>query len=135
MKTFSLSVLVLFLMQIFTSCASSQEAESYSYEKIDEKRQVWTYRYSVADGPWEEIKVYVKYLKMNYIIFVVTDPGTIMTIWSGRTDNRYFYDALKHPPTQNFGSQTRGDQRSVNSLEEAVETALSWYIEDNIARK
>jgi len=120
------------------SCASSQEAVSYSYEKIDEKRQdtyteVWTYRYSVTDGPWEEIKIYVRNDKMTYIINVGTYPGIAFANWVGHKENRYVYDSMKHQ--QNFVSKTRVEQGSVNSLEESVETALSWYIEDNNERK
>ena len=77
----------------------------------------------------------MRYGRMNYIIFVVTDPDIILSSYGGGTDNRYYYDDLKHPPTPNFVSQTRAEQRSVNSLEEAVETALSWFIEDNKTRK
>ncbi len=122
------------------SCSSSQEAVSFSYEKIDEKRQdayteVWTYKYSVANGPWEEIKVYLRGGPKTYIIFVVTDPAMVLSNWGGRTDNKYFYDYMKHPPEPNFVSQTRATQGSVRSLEEAVETALSWFIEDNKTRK
>ncbi len=140
MKILSLSVFIFFLLQIIMSCASSQEAVSYSYEKIDEKGldayfEVWTYRYSVADGPWEEIKIYVKSEKMTYTIYVGTYPGTVLDNWRDDTPNSYVYDAMKIPLSQNFVSQTRSDQRSrqgtVNSLEEAVETALSWFIEDN----
>ena len=119
------------------SCASSQEAASYSYEKIDEERQnsyteVWTYKYSVTDGPWEEIKIYVRDDKMTYIINVEIYPG-IAFVNRRPEDNSYVYDSMKHQ--QNFESKTRVEQGSVNSLEEAVETALSWYIEDNNARK
>ena len=130
MKKLSLSVIIFFLIQIIISCASSQEAVSYSYEKLDQKRQdayteVWTYRYSVAEGPWEEIKVYVKNDKMTYIINVGT--------YFGHQENRYVYNSIKRPP--NFVSQSRIEHGSVYSLEEAVETALSWFIEDNKARK
>ena len=130
MKTFSLSVFVVFLMQIIMSCASSQETVSYSYEKIDERRQdanteVWTYRYSLADGPWEEIKVYVRNQKMTYKINVGT--------YFGHQENSYVYNSLKQP--QNFISQSRIEPGTVNSLNEAVEMALSWFIEDNKTRK
>jgi len=138
MKKLSLSVIIFFLMQLFISCASSREAASYSYEKIIEERQdtyteVWTYRYSVADGPWEEIKVYVRNDNLTYIINVETYPGITFANRVGHKENRYVYDSMKHH--QNFVSKTRVEQGSVNSLEEAVETALSWYIEDNNARK
>ncbi len=130
MKKLSLSVIALFLIQIIISCASSREAVSYSYEKLDQKRQdayteVWTYRYSVAEDPWEEIKVYVKNDKMTYIINVGT--------YFGHQENRYVYSSLKRP--QNFVSQSRIEPGSVYSLDEAVETALSWFIEDNKIRK
>ena len=130
MKKLSLSVLIIFLIQIIISCASSRETVSYSYEKLDQKRQdgyteVWTYRYSVAEGPWEEIKVYVKNDKMTYIINVGT--------YFGHQENRYIYNSMKRPP--NFVSQSRIEQGSVYSLDEAVETALSWFIEDNKARR
>jgi hypothetical protein len=137
MKKISLSAIIFLLTQIIMSCASSQEAASYSYEKIDEERQdtyteVWTYKYSVTDGPWEEIKIYVRNDKMIYIINVETYPG-IVFVNRRPEENSYVYDSMKHQ--QNFVSKTRVEQGSVNSLEEAVETALSWYIEDNNERK
>ncbi len=54
MKNLVISVLLIFVFQLITSCSGSQEAVSYSYEKLDQKRQdayteVWTYRYSVAE--------------------------------------------------------------------------------------
>ena len=137
MKKLSLSVNIFFLMQIIMSCASSQEAASYSYEKIDEERQdtyteVWTYRYSLTDGPWEEIKIYVGNDKMIYIINVGTYPGIAFENRVGHKENRYVYESMKHQ--QNFESKSRVELGTVNSLEEAVETALSCFIEDNNAR-
>jgi len=125
MKKVVLSVLTLFLIQLLVGCSGSQEAVSYSYEKLDQKREdayteVWTYRYSVADEPWKEIKIYVKNEKQTYIINVGT--------YFGSTQNRYVYNSLKRP--QNFVSQSRIEPGTVNSLEEAVEMALSWYVED-----
>jgi hypothetical protein len=138
MKKISLSVIIFFLMQLIISCASSQEAASYSYEKIDEERQntiteIWTYRYSLTDGPWEEIKIYVSIDKMTYIINVGTYPGISFDARAGYKEYSYVYDSMKHQ--QNFVNKNRVEQGSVNSLEEAVETALSWYIEDNNERK
>ena len=77
MKKLLLSGIIYFLMQIIISCASSQEAISYSYQKIDKQRQdayreIWTYRYSLTDGTWKEIKIYVSINKMTYIIQVGT---------------------------------------------------------------
>jgi hypothetical protein len=125
MKKLILSVLTIFLVSLFISCSGSQESVSYSYEKLDQKRQdgyteVWTYRYSVAEKPWEEIKIYVKNEKQTYIINVGT--------YFGSTQNRYVYNSLKRP--QNFISQSRIEPGTVNSLNEAVELALSWYVED-----
>ena len=126
MKNLSILVVVIFISLFFFSCSGSQEAVSYSYEKLDQKRQdayteVWTYRYSVAEEPWEEVKIYVKNEKLTYIINVGT--------YFGHQENRYVYNSLKRP--QNFVSQSRIEQGTVYSLEEAVETALSWFIEDN----
>ena len=126
MKNLAISVLVIFVSQLFVSCSGSQEAVSYSYEKLDQKRQdayteVWTYRYSVAEEPWQEVKIYVKNEKQTYIINVGT--------YFGHQENRYVYNSLKRP--QNFVSQSRIEPSTVYSLEEAVETALSWFIEDN----
>jgi hypothetical protein len=126
MKNLSILVVVIFISLFFFSCSGSQEAVSYSYEKLDQKRQdayteVWTYRYSVAEEPWEEVKIYVKNEKLTYIINVGT--------YFGHQENRYVYNSLKRP--QNFVSQSRIDPGTVYSLEEAVALALSWYIEDN----
>ena len=125
MKNLSILVVVIFISLFFFSCSGSQEAVSYSYEKLDQKRQdayteVWTYRYSVAEEPWEEVKIYVKNEKLTYIINVGT--------YFGHQENRYVYNSLKRP--QNFVSQSRIDPGTVYSLEEAVALALSWYIED-----
>ncbi len=139
MKHIVLFFFIFFLIQIIMSCASSQETVNYSYQKMDVKKQdayteVWNYRYSVADGPWEDINVYIRYDKLNYIINVDTDPGLVLANWRGPKENEYVYNTMKHPPTLNFASQTRAEQRSVNSLEEAVKAALSWFIEDNETR-
>ena len=80
MKNLSILVVVIFISLFFFSCSGSQEAVSYSYEKLDQKRQdayteVWTYRYSVAEEPWEEVKIYVKNEKLTYIINVGTYFG------------------------------------------------------------
>ncbi len=125
MKRLIFPLLAMFSLTIILSCSGSQEAVSYSYEKLDQKRQdayteVWTYRYSVAEEPWEEIKIYVKNEKQIYIINVGT--------YFGHQENRYVYNSLKRP--QNFVSQSRIDPGTVYSLEEAVETALSWFVED-----
>lgn len=125
MKNLAVSFIVIFVFQLIVACSGSQEAVSYSYEKLDQKRQdayteVWTYRYSVAEEPWEEINIYVKNEKLTYIINVGT--------YFGHQENRYVYNSLVRP--QNFVSQSRIEQESVYSLEEAVQMALSWYIED-----
>ncbi len=125
MKKLAISVLVIFISLLFISCSGSQEAVSYSYEKLGQERQdayteVWTYRYSVAEEPWEEVKIYVKNEKQTYIINVGT--------YFGHQENRYVYNSLVRP--QNFVSQSRIEPGTVYSLVEAVEMALSWYIED-----
>ena len=129
MKNLAFLALLIFVFQLITSCSGSQEAVSYSYEKLDQKRQdayteVWTYRYSVAEEPWEEIKIYVKNEKLTYIINVGT--------YFGHQENRYVYNSLKRP--QNFVSQSRIDPGTVYSLEEAVAMALSWFVEDRKIR-
>jgi len=125
MKSLAVLVLLIFAFHLFVSCSGSQEAVSYSYEKLDQVRQdayteVWTYRYSVAEEPWQEVKIYVKNEKLTYIINVGT--------YFGHQENRYVYNSLVRP--QNFVSESRIDPGTVYSLEEAVAMALSWYIED-----
>ena len=125
MRKFAIPVFVIIVTQLFIYCSGSQEAVSYSYEKLNQKRQdayteVWTYRYSIAEEPWQEIKIYVKNEKLTYIINVGT--------YFGHQENRYVYNSLKRP--QNFFSQSRIEPGTAYSLEEAVELALSWYIED-----
>lgn len=125
MKKVALLVLNTFLIQLLITCSGSQEAINYSFEKLNQKRkdaytEVWTYRYSVDEEPWEEIKIYVKNENQTYIINVGT--------YFGNTQNRYVYNSLKRP--QNFISQSRIEAGTVNSLDEAVQMALSWYIED-----
>lgn len=129
MKKLSISVLLIFVFQLIVSCSGSQEAVSYSYEKLDQKRQdayteVWTYRYSVAEDPWQEVKIYVKNEQLTYIINVGT--------YFGHQENRYVYNSLVRP--QNFVSQSRIEPGTVYSLEEAVEMALSWFVEDKKIR-
>jgi hypothetical protein len=129
MKNLTFSVLLIFVFQLITSCSGSQEAVNYSYEKLDQKRQnayteVWTYRYSVAEEPWQEIKIYVKNEKLTYIINVGT--------YFGHQENRYVYNSLKRP--QNFVSESRIEPGTAYSLEEAVALALSWYLEDREIR-
>jgi hypothetical protein len=133
----SLSVFIFFLIQIIIACASSQEAVNYSYQKIDATRQdasreIWTYRYSVDNGPWEEIKIYVFNENQSYVINVEMNTSLNLPNWGGNLEKSYLYYYMKSPP--NFVSKTRFEQGRVNSLEEAVETALSWYIEDNNTR-
>jgi len=118
---------VIFISLLFVSCSGSQEAVSYSYEKLGQERQdayteVWTYRYSVAEEPWQDVKIYVKNEKLTYIINVGT--------YFGHQENRYVYNSLVRP--QNFVSQSRIDPGTVYSLEEAVAMALSWYLEDRM---
>ncbi|MCH7773961.1 MAG: hypothetical protein IH784_06090 [Bacteroidetes bacterium] len=125
MKNLAVAVVLIFVFQLIVSCSGSQEAVSYSYEKLDQKRQdayteVWTYRYSVAEEPWQEVKIYVKNEQLTYIINVGT--------YFGHQENRYVYNSLKRP--QNFVSQSRIEPGTVYSLEEAVEMALSWFVED-----
>jgi hypothetical protein len=127
MKYLAISVVLIFVFQLFVSCSGSQEAVSYSYEKLGQERQdgyteVWTYRYSVAEEPWQEIKIYVKNEKLTYIINVGT--------YFGHQENRYVYNSLERP--QNFVSQSRIDPGTAYSLEEAVALALSWYLEDRM---
>ncbi len=125
MKKLILSVLTFFLIQLLIGCSGSQEAVSYSYEKLGQIRQdgyteVWTYRYSIAEGPWEEIDIYVRTENQTYVMNVGT--------YFGNEQNRYVYKSLKR--NQNFASQFRNEPGTVASLNEAVEMALSWYIED-----
>ncbi len=129
MKKLSISVLLIFVFQLIVSCSGSQEAVSYSYEKLDQKRQdayteVWTYRYSVAEGPWEEVNIYVRTEKQTYEMNVGT--------YFGHEQNRYVYKSIQRH--QNFVSQFRNEPGTVTSLNEAVEMALSWYIEDQKIR-
>ena len=129
MKNLAVAVVLIFVFQLIVSCSGSQEAISYSYEKLDQKRQdayteVWTYRYSVAEEPWQEIKIYVKNEQLTYIINVGT--------YFGHQENRYVYNSLVRP--QNFVSQSRIEPGTVYSLEEAVEMALSWFVEDKKIR-
>jgi len=121
----AIAVVLIFIFQLIVSCSGSQEAVSYSYEKLGQVRQdayteVWTYRYSVAEEPWKEVKIYVKNDNMTYIINVGT--------YFGHQENRYVYNSLVRP--QNFVSESRIDPGTVYSLEEAVAMALSWYLED-----
>jgi len=137
MKTLFKSVLIFLLTQLIISCASSRETVSYSYEKIDATRQdasreIWTYRYSVDDGPWEEIRIYILNENLSYVINVEMNSSLILPNWGGNLEKSYVYYYMKSPP--NFVSKTRFEQGRVNSLEEAVETALRWYIEDNKTR-
>ena len=125
MKNLAFSVLLIFVFQLIVSCSGSQEAVSYSYEKLGQERQdgyteVWTYRYSIAEEPWEEVKIYVKNEKLTYIINVGT--------YFGHQENRYVYNSLVRP--QNFVSQSRIEPGTAYSLDEAVAMALSWYLED-----
>ena len=125
MKIFMSAVVLIFIFQLIVACSGSQEAVSYSYEKLGQERQdgyteVWTYRYSVAEEPWEEVKIYVKNEKMTYIINIGT--------YFGHQENRYVYNSLVRP--QNFVSESRIEPGTAYSLEEAVALALSWYIED-----
>jgi hypothetical protein len=125
MKNLAFSVLLIFVFQFIVSCSGSQESVSYSYEKLGQKRQdgyteIWTYRYSVAEEPWQEIDIYVKNEKLTYIINVGT--------YFGHQENRYVYNSLVRP--QNFVSQSRIEPGTAYSLEEAVALALSWYLED-----
>jgi len=129
MKKLAISVVLIFMLQLIVSCSGSQEAVSYSYEKLDQVRQdgyteVWTYRYSVAEEPWQEVKIYVKNEKLTYIINVGT--------YFGHQENRYVYNSLVRP--QNFVSESRIEPGTAYSLEEAVALALSWYIEDRQTR-
>ena len=129
MKKLAFAVVLIFVFQLIVSCSGSQEAVSYSYEKLDQKRQdayteVWTYRYSVAEDPWQEVKIYVKNEQLTYIINVGT--------YFGHQENRYVYNSLVRP--QNFVSQSRIEPGTVYSLEEAVEMALSWFVEDRMIR-
>ena len=129
MKYLAFSALLIFVFQLLVSCSGSQEAVSYSYEKLGQERQdgyteVWTYRYSVAEEPWEEVKIYVKNENMTYIINVGT--------YFGHQENRYVYNSLVRP--QNFVSQSRIEPGTAYSLEEAVAMALSWYLEDREIR-
>ena len=129
MKNLAVAVVLIFIFQLIVSCSGSQEAVSYSYEKLGQKRQdgyteVWTYRYSVAEEPWEEVKIYVKNEKQTYIINIGT--------YFGHQENRYVYNSLVRP--QNFVSQSRIEPGTAYSLEEAVALALSWYIEDREIR-
>jgi hypothetical protein len=125
LKNLAFSVLLIFVFQLIVSCSGSQEAVSYSYEKLGQERQdayteVWTYKYSVAEEPWQEVKIYVKNEKLTYIINVGT--------YFGHQENRYVYNSLVRP--QNFVSQSRIEPGTAYSLEEAVEMALSWFVED-----
>jgi hypothetical protein len=138
MKKILVYINIYFLMQVIMSCASSREAVNYSYQKIDATRQdasreIWTYRYSIADGLWEEIKVYVLNENQSYVINVEMNSSLILPNWGGNLEKSYVYYYMKSPP--NFVSETRVQQGRVYSLEEAVETALSWYIEDNKVRE
>ena len=125
MKKLAIVIVVIFISLLFVSCSGSQEAVSYSYEKLGQVRQdayteVWTYRYSVAEDPWQEVKIYVKNEQLTYIINVGT--------YFGHQENRYVYNSLVRP--QNFVSESRIEPGTVYSLEEAVAMALSWYLED-----
>lgn len=125
MRSLAVLVLLIFVFQLINACSGSQEAVSYSYEKLDQVRQdayteVWTYRYSVAEEPWQEVKIYIKNEKLTYIINVGT--------YFGHQENRYVYNSLVRP--QNFVSESRIEPGTVYSLEEAVAMALSWYLED-----
>ena len=129
MKKLAFSVLVIFISLLFVSCSGSQEAVSYSYEKLGQERQdgyteVWTYRYSVAEEPWQEVKIYVKNENLTYIINIGT--------YFGHQENRYVYNSLVRP--QNFVSESRIEPGTAYSVEEAVALALSWYIEDRQTR-
>ena len=127
MKNLAVAVVLIFVFQLIVSCSGSQEAVSYSYEKLGQTRQdayteVWTYRYSVAEDPWQEVKIYVKNEQLTYIINIGT--------YFGHQENRYVYNSLVRP--QNFVSQSRIEPGTVYSLEEAVEMALSWFVEDRM---
>ena len=116
--SFLLSLLIL-------SCSGSQDAIEYSYQYLNKKRQdayteVYNYRYKIGADSWRDIEIYVKNEKFTYII--------TMERYFGHTQNRYVYNSLITP--KNFTSDFRKVQSTVNSVQEAIELALSWYIED-----
>jgi len=120
-----LNILFFCFLLIIFSCSASKPPVNYSYQYIDKTRQdayteIYKYKYKIDDGDWKDIDIYVKNEKFTYVIN--------MENYFGQIQNRFVYNSLKK--SQNFVSQYRAMPETVNSLQEAIELALGFYIED-----
>jgi hypothetical protein len=130
MKLFLYYFLIIVFILLLISCSSSKPPIDYSYQYLEKTRQdayteVYKYRYKIADGEWQNIDIYVKNENFTYVINVGS--------YFGQMQNRFVYNSLKK--SQNFASQFRAVPETVNSLSEAIESALGIYIQDFKAKE
>ena len=117
--------LVLLVAFVFSSCGASGPSADLAYKFVN-KRGIgagidrYTFAYSVNNGPLQNMDIYVYDDMGNFLIAPEFVKGQALTT--------YLYDTTT--PNRNFKSPLRMSTDTVNNLEEAIQKALMWYIED-----
>ena len=122
----SMTIFTLLLIAfLFSSCGASGPSADLAYKFVN-KRGIgpgidrYTFAYSINNGPLNNMDIYV-YEEFNQ--YLIT-PEFV----KGQAQTQYEY--ITDTPNRNFRSPLRMSTDTVNSLEEAIQKALMWYIED-----
>lgn len=118
-------IFVLVLSFLLSNCSASGPKADLAYKFVS-KRGIatgtdrYTFAYSVNNGPMQNMDIYVYEEYNNYLI----SPEFVKS----QAQTTYLYDTTE--PNRNFTSTLRMSKDTVNNLQEAIQKAMLWYIED-----
>ena len=125
MKKMIVIISVLVLSFLVSNCGASGPKADLAYKFVSKRGigpgiERYIFAYSVNNGPLQNMDIYVYEDYNNFLI----SPEFIKS----QAQTTYLYDTTEL--NRNFTSPFRMSKDTVKDLQEAIQKALLWYIED-----
>jgi len=126
MRKISYVLFAVVAVLIFQACGGSPSAKLDLAYKYMGKRGVvgsfdrYTFEYSLNNGPFQQLDIYVQEEKLNYLITVGSVNKTSF--------NNFVYDSNKAAADYNFVYPVSMERAQVQSLDEAITLSMKWYL-------
>ena len=125
MKKMITIISVLVLSFLLSNCGASGPKADLAYKFVSKRGigpgiERYTFAYSVNNGPMQNMDMYVYEEYNNYLI----SPEFVKS----QAQTTYLYNTTE--PNKNFTSPFRMSTDTVKDLQEAIQKAMLWYIED-----